>query len=141
MLIFCLLGVYIFYNMGSSPKISALNAPQPPQNGLAKDTPASDKDNKHDLLSLSKQHDNSKDLAENDKSIDVMITFTKAKDNRNLRAKFETTVKSLFHFSTVHVNLHILGDHESETIARDILGQVADPAKYVVCIHLLMSSS
>ena len=72
--------------------------------------------------------------------IDVMITFTKAKHNYQLQEKFRTTVRSLFHFSTVPIDLHILGDEDSEKLAADIIHDVADKSKYAVSCFILYHS-
>ena len=80
---------------------------------------------KPSLLSVSKS------LKENE-PIDVFITFTKADNNFNLKQKFTITVNSLFKFSTVPINLHILGDEKSEEIAKNILASVAEQDQYKV---------
>ena len=64
--------------------------------------------------------------------IDVMITFTKAEHNSALQTKFRTCISSLFHFATVPVNLHILGDERSRQTASEILDQSVDKSKYSV---------
>ncbi|XP_033724533.1 xyloside xylosyltransferase 1-like [Pecten maximus] len=54
-------------------------------------------------------------------NIDVIITFSKAKDNRGLQQKFEVTVSSMFKWATVPLSLHIIGDDESKDLAGRIL--------------------
>lgn len=52
--------------------------------------------------------------------INVIITFTKAKNNQNLQSKFRTTMESMVHFLSVPVTLYIIGDNESQVIAAQI---------------------
>lgn len=120
--------IYAFYNLGSASKISGLNG------SLERNEQASidekSKQKKKTLLSVSKSDTNKAAKAE--KPVDVMITFTKAEQNSNLQTKFRTTVKSLFRFASIPINLYILGDPESEKIAKNILSEVADSQKYTV---------
>lgn len=55
--------------------------------------------------------------------INVVITFTNAKDNTNLQQKFQTTVLSMFKWTTTPVNIYIIGDQASQVIADAILKQ------------------
>jgi len=65
--------------------------------------------------------------------INVIITFTNVKNNINLQSKFGTTVSSLFKHSSVRIALFIIGDGESQNIAKNILEEhVNDNTKYRV---------
>jgi len=67
--------------------------------------------------------------------INVMITFTNAQHKRDLQTKFTLTVRSLFQHSTRPVTLYIIGDADSQLLAKDILAQhVTEPDKYKVRI-------
>ncbi|XP_069113450.1 xyloside xylosyltransferase 1-like [Argopecten irradians] len=54
-------------------------------------------------------------------NIDVIITFSKAKDNRGLQQKFEVTVSSMFKWASVPLSLYIIGDDESKGLADSII--------------------
>lgn len=72
-------------------------------------------------------------------TIDVMITFTKAEYNTGLQIKFKTCLMSLFYFSSVHVELYIIGDNASKQIAAQILSETVDKSKYTVCLFLIVT--
>ena len=117
LLIAGLLGaVYLYYSLGSSSKITAIR-----DNASRKSVDASGQISS--LLSVS-------DTVGEIKEIDVIVTFTKAATNPSLLKKFRTTVKSLFRFSSVPVNLYILGDDASEKIARNILEEEVPEHKH-----------
>ncbi|XP_013414815.1 xyloside xylosyltransferase 1-like [Lingula anatina] len=69
--------------------------------------------------------------------IDVIITFTKAKDNWQLADKFRRCVASLVKHSSVMLAFHIIGDKDSQQIAEKILKEVdsGTAAKHRV-VHL-----
>ena len=71
-------------------------------------------------------------LSVSNKRVDVMISLTKAEYNSELQNKFRTCIRSLFHFSSVHVNLHIIGDNASRDVATQILAESVEKSKYTV---------
>lgn len=64
--------------------------------------------------------------------INVLITFTGASTNQQLQSKFETTVESMFQFSTVKIQLYIIGDPTSQQIAKTFLDKHVNSSKYTV---------
>ena len=56
--------------------------------------------------------------------INVGITFTKASANENLRNKFKLCVSSLLKYASVDIDFYIIGDLESQTIAKKIFSNV-----------------
>lgn len=56
--------------------------------------------------------------------INVGITFTKAAANENLRNKFKLCVSSLLKYASVDIDFYIIGDLESQTIAKKIFSSV-----------------
>ena len=58
--------------------------------------------------------------------INVGITFTKVAQNKNLQEKFKVCVTSLLKHATVDINFYIIGDHDSQMIARRIFDQAAN---------------
>ena len=50
-------------------------------------------------------------------SINVAITFTKARNNQNLISKMQLCVHSLLKYATIDINFYIIGDDESQKIA------------------------
>ncbi|CAF0904861.1 unnamed protein product [Brachionus calyciflorus] len=60
--------------------------------------------------------------------IDVGIIFTKAGGNDNLIDKFKTCVSSMLKYSHVDLNLYIIGDTESQYIAKNILDKIKKPS-------------
>ena len=52
--------------------------------------------------------------------INVGITFTKVVENDSLRKKFKLCISSLLKYATVNINFYIIGDKESQLIARKI---------------------
>lgn len=122
-----LVGVYCYYSFGSSAKISAN------RHISNRKTKAM----KTDVVPESHVK-SANEIAE----IDVMITFSKAEHNINLQRKFRTTVKSMFRFLSVPINLYILGDETSEKIARQILKEevAAYDQMYRVCENLFLSN-
>ena len=70
---------------------------------------------------------------QNDLPIHVIITFTNAQHKRELQSKFALTVSSLFRHSTRPVMLYIIGDVDSQLLAKNILVErVKEPDKYKV---------
>lgn len=131
-----LFSIYAYYTLGCTGIISGLN-------GISGGTSKASKDkidnlNEHDVDELSGSLSDVKKpmsmAAAPEQFINVMITFTKAEHNNKLQQKFKTTVHSLFRFASVPVNLYILGDVHSETIAKDILSEVVDSQQYTVSI-------
>ena len=57
----------------------------------------------------------------------VMITFTNAVGKTAFHKKFELTVTSLLEHASKPIALHILGDPESQEIAKKIIKQKAKP--------------
>lgn len=70
-------------------------------------------------------------------NIDVIIIFTKAKDNRNLQDKFEVTVRSMFKWASVPLSLYIIGDENSKELADRIIAGAAGKAKYQVEVVMM----
>lgn len=68
--------------------------------------------------------------------INVVITFTNAKDNTNLQQKFQTTVLSMFKWTTTPVNIYIIGDQASQVIADAILKQAVSKYNKQYKVHL-----
>lgn len=56
--------------------------------------------------------------------INVGITFTKAANNDNLVNKFKLCVSSLLKYATIDINFYIIGDHESQNIAKKVFSRV-----------------
>ena len=56
--------------------------------------------------------------------INVGITFTKAASNKNLVDKFKLCVSSLLKHATVDINFYIIGDYQSQTLAKEIFSRV-----------------
>jgi len=71
--------------------------------------------------------------------IHVVITFANADYKRELQAKFELTVTSLFQHSTRLVMLYVIGDAVSQRLAKSILAErVLEPDKYKVRILMFL---
>jgi len=69
----------------------------------------------------------------NNLPIHVIITFTNAQQKRELQSKFALTVSSLFEHCTRAVIMYIIGDADSQLLAKNILiAQVKEPEKYEV---------
>lgn len=60
--------------------------------------------------------------------IDVGIIFTKAGGNENLVGKFKTCVCSILKYSSIDLNLYIIGDTESQYIAKNIIDKIQKPS-------------
>ena len=74
--------------------------------------------------------------------INVMITFTNAVGKSQFHKKFELTVTSLLAHARVPIALYILGDPESQDIAKKIIEKKAKPkSAYRVSKHLHLSKS
>ena len=70
---------------------------------------------------------------QNDLPIHVIITFTNAQHKRELQSKFALTVSSLFRHSTRPAVLYIIGDVDSQLLAKNMLVErVKEPDKYKV---------
>ena len=69
--------------------------------------------------------------------IDIIITFTNAANNWNLREKFEGTVSTMLNFSSINLAVHIIGDAASQKIAAELMQKASEKvgakAKYRVC--------
>jgi lipopolysaccharide biosynthesis glycosyltransferase len=61
---------------------------------------------------------------EDNGGINVGITFTKTTGNDKLKAKFKLCVSSLLKYATVDINFYIIGDTESQYVAKEILSSV-----------------
>ncbi|RNA37042.1 xyloside xylosyltransferase 1 [Brachionus plicatilis] len=59
--------------------------------------------------------------------IDVGIIFTKAGGNENLIEKFKTCVSSILKYSSIDLNLYIIGDTESQYIAKNVIDKIKKP--------------
>lgn len=73
--------------------------------------------------------------------VQVVITFTKAKQNPNLQDKFKTCVQSILQLSSVNLAFHIIGDEDSQKIAEKIL---TESGRYSlvsqrVCLHFILA--
>lgn len=53
-------------------------------------------------------------------SINVGITFTKVHEHPSLKEKFRLCVSSILKYSTVNINFYLIGDAESQRIAKKI---------------------
>ena len=53
--------------------------------------------------------------------MNVMITFTNAKNNPNLQNKFRIAVSSMFKWTTIPLHIYIIGDSDSQVLADNIL--------------------
>ncbi len=62
-------------------------------------------------------------LADSTNRINVGITFTKAAQNKPLQEKFELCVSSLLKRAKVDINFYIIGDNDSQMIARKIFAK------------------
>ncbi len=62
-------------------------------------------------------------------SINVLIIFTNAEDNKHLRTQFRTTVSSMLDHATVPLKIHIIGDTKSQDIAAKILQESSNSSK------------
>ena len=62
-----------------------------------------------------------------EEEINVLITFTKAVGKIKFHQKFEQTVTSLLEHASKPLALHILGDPESQEIAKKIIEDKAKP--------------
>ena len=60
----------------------------------------------------------------NDEKINVGITFTKAYNNENLRNKFKVCVSSMLKYATIDINFYVIGDQESQIIAKKIFSSI-----------------
>ena len=67
------------------------------------------------------------DNAQKAERINVGIIFTKAGGNENLQHKFKLCIFSILKYATVNINLHIIGDRESQKLARRIISRVRQP--------------
>lgn len=63
-------------------------------------------------------------LAKQSERINVGITFTKVATNKNLQEKFELCVSSLLQYAKVDINFYIIGDMQSQLIARKIFAKI-----------------
>lgn len=63
-------------------------------------------------------------LAKQSERINVGITFTKVATNKNLQEKFELCVSSLLQHAKVDINFYIIGDMQSQLIARKIFAKI-----------------
>lgn len=65
------------------------------------------------------------DLNESNKHyINVAITFTKAKTNFNLQEQFKRCIRSLLKHATIDTNFFIIGDNESQLLAKKYFTEV-----------------
>ena len=68
-----------------------------------------------------------------DKYINVGITFTKVSDNESLKKKFKLCISSVLKYATVNLKLFIIGDKQSQYIAKNIISKVKNVSvKYQV---------
>lgn len=56
--------------------------------------------------------------------INVAITFTKITGNDKLKDKFRLCVSSLLKYATIDINFYIIGDAESQYVAREIFSKI-----------------
>jgi lipopolysaccharide biosynthesis glycosyltransferase len=68
------------------------------------------------------QEENEPEIEE--ERINVGITFTKTTGNDKLKEKFRLCVSSLLKYATVDINFYIIGDDESQYVAKQILSRV-----------------
>ncbi|XP_064642111.1 xyloside xylosyltransferase 1-like [Lineus longissimus] len=71
--------------------------------------------------------------------IDVLLLFSKAKNNWPLRNKFSVMVQSLLETSSIPLRLHVIGDSESQEIATQTLEGIkksdAETSNYTLMSH------
>lgn len=60
--------------------------------------------------------------------VNVLILFTKAKGNENMKKKLRVCVRSMLNYTSVPVKLHIIGDDISQKVARHVIAQIAKKA-------------
>ena len=65
-------------------------------------------------------------LVSADSRINVGITFTKVAENQKLQDKFSVCVSSLLKHARININFYIIGDDQSQEIARKIFSKVKD---------------
>jgi lipopolysaccharide biosynthesis glycosyltransferase len=63
-------------------------------------------------------------LSSPDKRINVGIIFTKASSNTNLQDKFKICISSLLKYATIDLNLYIIGDKESQLLAKKFISKL-----------------
>jgi hypothetical protein len=69
--------------------------------------------------------------------VNVGITFTKAGSNQDLVKKFKLCVSSLLKYATIDINFYIIGDKQSQLIAKNIFSKVKNvKIKYEVILLL-----
>lgn len=87
------------------------------------------------LCELSSDSDVASDVSSDSSTMHVIITFTNARSNAQLRSKFGVTVETLFRHATRHVTLYVIGDTESQLLAEEILHErVQEADKYSVSL-------
>jgi len=64
------------------------------------------------------------DVSSPDERINVGIIFTKAASNRNLQEKFKLCISSLLKYATIDLNLYIIGDKESQLLAKKFISKL-----------------
>lgn len=84
------------------------------------------------LLSVSKLKTTEFVKGKTEQAIDVVIIFSDVVYYSHLQKKFATTVASLLRFSSIPINLFVLGDLASYRIAQNILKEATDSHKYRV---------
>jgi len=80
-----------------------------------------------DLVDTIKHHDDvdPSDIADKREVVNISITFTKAKQNWSLQEKFKVTISSMFKWTSVPLNLYIIGDRDSQDIAKEVINNAA----------------
>ena len=58
--------------------------------------------------------------------INIGIIFTKTAGNENLQEKFKLCIFSILKYATVDMNIYIIGDRESQNLARRIISRVRE---------------
>ena len=77
------------------------------------------------------------DIIKDVNRINVAITFSKAKDNLKLQEKFKTCIKSLLKYATIDINFFIVGDVDSQNLAKSYFKNIEDvKIKYNVGLTL-----
>lgn len=68
--------------------------------------------------------DNCGQTDESDQRINVIITFTNAVGNENLQSKFKQTVESILIHTSVPLVLYIIGEAESQNLAKKLVDEI-----------------
>jgi hypothetical protein len=147
----CLIGVYFYYNSGSNSNFSKESSKIYGNSSVIKERtkePELKNENSHTKISSGHFHFqekifDSENHLENDvntQGIDVLLLFSKARTNWPLRNKFSMMVQSLLDTSSVPLRLHVIGDEESQEIAKQTIQgfKASDTKPYNYTVRLIL---